>query len=124
MNGMYFIPIFAVVLGGMLSTRVPAKAAKVALVAGFVIIAVGYFVPPFDAIVASMHEFHFLGIVFAYLLILMLVIGEVNPRKKEFVQEDVKAVDMTPWRHAKLTGMILLVIVVAIYVVFADFSVL
>ena len=124
MNGIYFIPIFAVVLGGMLSTRVPPMAAKISLVAGFLTIATGYFVPPFDRIVASLNEFHFLGIVFAYLLILMLVIGELSPLKDEFVQRDVKAVDMTPWKHARLVGGILLASVTAIYVFFADFSVL
>jgi SSS family solute:Na+ symporter len=124
MNGMYFIPIFAVVLVGMLSKRVPPRAAKQALIAGFVIIAVGYFVPPFDQIVASLHEFHFLGIVFAYLVIFMLVMGEVSPLEQEFVQEDVGAVDMTPWKHARLVGGILVAIVLLIYVIFADFSVL
>ncbi|MDT8390070.1 MAG: solute:sodium symporter family transporter [Lentisphaeria bacterium] len=124
MNGMYFIPIFSVVLVGMLSKRVPPKAAKIALIAGFVTIAAGYFVPPFDRIVASMHEFHFLGIVFSYLVILMLVIGELRPLEKEFVQEDVKAVDMAPWKQAKLCGGILIVIVILIYVVFANFNIL
>ena len=38
MNGLYFIPIFAVVLVGMLTRRVPAFAAKFALVSGFVIV--------------------------------------------------------------------------------------
>lgn len=45
MNGMYFIPIFAVVIIGMLSKRVPAIAAKVALIIGFAVIAFGYFIP-------------------------------------------------------------------------------
>jgi SSS family solute:Na+ symporter len=124
MNGMYFIPIFAVVLIGMLTKRVPSIAAKIGLVAGFSAIAIGYFVPPFDKIVASMHEFHFLGIVFSWLLILMLVIGEVRPRETEFEQEDVGAVDMTPWRLSKPAGILLIIIVFAIYITFADFSVL
>ena len=124
MNGLYFIPIFSVVLVGMLTKRVPPKAAKIALITGFTVIAVGYFVHPFDKIVDSIHEFHFLGIVFTYLVVMMLVIGERDPLKQEFEQEDVKAVDMTPWKHAKLSGVILLGIVLAIYVVFADFSVL
>ncbi len=124
MNGLYFIPIFSVVLVGMLSRRVPPRAAKIALITGFTAIAIGYFVPPFDRIVASMHEFHFLGIVFTYLVVTMLVIGELNPLEKEFVQQDVNAVDMTPWRHAKLSGGVLLALVLTIYVVFADFSVL
>lgn len=124
MNGMYFIPIFAVVLMGMLTKRVPAFAAKVGLIAGFSAIAVGYFVPPFDKVVASMHEFHFLGIVFSWLLILMLIIGEISPRETEFVQVDVGAVDMTPWKFARPAGLLLILIVFTIYITFADFSVL
>ena len=124
MNGMYFIPIFAVVLVGMLTKRVPPLAAKVGLIAGFSVIAIGYFVHPFDKIVSSLHEYHFLGIVFAWLLILMLVIGEIKPRETEFVQEDVGAVDMTAWRFAKPVGLLLIAIVFAIYTTMADFSVL
>jgi uncharacterized sodium:solute symporter family permease YidK len=124
MNGMYFIPIFAVVLIGMLTKRVPALAAKIALLLGFTAIAVGYFVPPFDKVVASLHDFHFLGLVFSWLLVLMLVIGELKPRETEFVQEDVGAVTMTPWKFARPAGIALIIIVISIYVCFADFSVL
>lgn len=124
MNGMYSIPIFAVVLVGMLTRRVPPIAAKIALVIGFSVIALGYFVSPFDRIVASMHEFHFLGIVFGWLVILMLMIGELKPLANAWVQEDVGAVDMTPWRFATLMGGMLLLAVFTIYASFADFSVL
>lgn len=124
MNGMYFIPIFAVVLVGMLTRRVPPIAAKIALVVGFSVIAIGYFVHPFDLIVASIHDFHFLGLVFAWLVILMLVIGEIRPLEKEFTQQDVKAVDMTPWRLSIPIGIVLIVIVLAIYASLGDFSVL
>ncbi len=124
MNGLYFIPIFAVVLTGMLSKRVPPVAAKVGLIAGFLVIAVGYFVPPFDRVVASMHDYHFLGLVFSYLVILMLIVGEIRPLEYEFVQKDVKAVDMTPWKYAKLCGGGLVATVFLIYVVFANFTVL
>ena len=124
MNGMYFIPIFAVVLIGMLTKRVPAMAAKAGLIIGFLVIAVGYFVEPFKTVVSSIHEYHFLGLVFAWLLIMMLVIGEIAPRETEFEQEDVGAVDMTPWRFVKPVGLLLIAIVFTIYIRFADFSVL
>ena len=124
MNGMYMIPIFAVVLTGMLTKRVPGIAAQIGLIAGLTVIAVGYFVPPFDTIVASLHEFHFLGIVFAWLVIMQLVIGELRPRETEFVQEDSGLVDMTPWPLVKPVGLVLIGIVFTIYIVFADFSVL
>ncbi|MBT8077795.1 MAG: solute:sodium symporter family transporter [Gammaproteobacteria bacterium] len=124
MNGIYFIPIFSVVLVGMLSRRVPPYAAKSALVAGFVVIACGYFIPPLATIVASMHEFHFLGLVFSYLVITMLVIGELRPLREPWQQEDVGAVDLTPWPHARTAGLALIAIVLTIYVVFADLSVM
>lgn len=124
MNGIYFIPIFAVVLVGMVTKRVPPLAAKIALVAGFATILTGYFVPPFDTVVASLHDFHFLGLVFSWLVILMLVIGELRPRETEFVQQDAGAVDMTPWRYARPAGLVLIAIVFTIYACLADFSVL
>ena len=88
MNGIYFIPIFAVVLIGMRTRRVPPIAAKLGLVVGIVTVACGYFVPPLALIVASMHDFQFLGVVFAWLIILMLGIGEVMPLKEEWTQQD------------------------------------
>ncbi|MBN2780917.1 MAG: solute:sodium symporter family transporter, partial [Candidatus Marinimicrobia bacterium] len=124
MNGIYFIPIFAVVLVGMLTRRVPARAAKTGLIGGLVIIATGYFIPPFNKIVAQMHEYHFLGLVFAYLIVTMLIIGAARPRETEFVQHDVNAVDMTPWKLARPVSAILLVLIILIFLIFADFSVL
>lgn len=127
MNGMYFIPIFSVVVVGMLSKRVPPLAAKIALLLGLALIAIGYFEPntaKFLGQEIELHDFHFLGSVFAFLVLLMLVFGLVAPRSTPWVQQDVGAVDMTPWRHARLAGATLVVIVILIYVFFADTSVL
>lgn len=71
-----------------------------------------------------LHEFHFLGIVFAGLVGVMLLIGRFRPRDEAWVQEDVKAVDMTPWKGARPAGIILVILVLLIFAVFADFSVL
>lgn len=119
MNGLYFIPIFSVVLMGMLHKRMPPMAAKVALVTGFLIIALGYFVSPFDQWVAAMHEFHFLGAVFAVLCVAMLGIAWRAPSAAPFIQKDVRAVEMTPWRGARPAGGLLLLLVLAIYLLFA-----
>ena len=124
MNGLYFIPIFSVVLVGMLTKRVPPLAAKLALVVGFATIALGYFVPPLAVLVEAMHEFHFLGAVFALLVLIMLVIGKVQPLAEPWEHRHSGDVDMTPWPYANKMGAALLVIVLLIYVAFADFSVL
>lgn len=124
MNGIYFIPIFAVVIVGLLSKRVPAKAAQVALLCGVTIIAIGYFVPGCSDAVEYLHEYHFLAIVFVGLIAAMLIWGKLAPRKKAWVQQDVKAVDLTPWKWAVPTGILLCIIVCVIYYSFADFGVL
>lgn len=122
MNGLYFIPIFSVMLIGMTTKRVPAIAAKVALVVGFAAISVGYFV--FPDLVNAIHEFHFLGIVFFGLCVLMLVIGNIAPMKTPYEQQYSGDVDLTPWPLAKPVGIALVVFVLTVYGYFADFSIL
>jgi solute:Na+ symporter, SSS family len=135
MNGIYFIPLFAVIVVGMLTKRVPSLAAKVGLTLGFIIIPLGYFLPIGTQIVDGVEKskfisgdyingFHFLGVGFALIVITMLIIGQIKPRDTDFIQEDVKAVDMTPWKHGKTVGIILVIIVVIIYATFADSSAL
>lgn len=122
MNAIYFIPILTVVAVGMLTKRVPAKAAKFALIAGIVLIATGYFLPPFNRIQNVMSEYHFVAIILLILVAAMLIIGKVSPRKTDYLPQDAKATDLTPWTGAKYAGAVLLVAVFVIYAMFADFS--
>ena len=129
MNAIYFIPLLAVVVMGMCTKRVSAFAAKVALAIGFGCFLVGYFLPvgekPDGGVMTIsqgwIQQYHFAALVFVLMLAVMLVL---KPRESDFVQKDVGAVDLTPWKHRKLVGGILLGLVALIYVWFADFSVL
>ena len=122
MNALYFIPIFSVMLVGMYSKYVPAEAANLALIVGFAAIGLGYFV--FDDFVNRMHEYHFIGAVFAALVALMLAIGAARPRSTPYQQEYSGDVDLTPWPLAKPLGLALVLWVLWIYYYFADFSIL
>lgn len=106
----------------MLTRRVPAKAAKFALIAGIVLIATGYSLPPFNRIQNVMSEYHFVAIILLILVAAMLIIGKVSPRKTDYFSQDAKATDLTPWTGAKYAGAVLLVAVFVIYAMFADFS--
>ena len=75
-------------------------------------------------LVAGINGFHFLGLAFAIIIAVMLIIAKLHTRAEDLVQEDVKAVDMTPWKHGKLAGIVLCLLVVLIYAKFADFSAL
>ncbi|WP_148254395.1 solute:sodium symporter family transporter [Aidingimonas lacisalsi] len=119
MNAIYFIPILAVVLVGLLTKRVPAMGAKIGLIGGCLLIFAGYFIPPFTLLPAVMSEFHFVASIFVLMVLVMLLIGKLRPREVEWVHEDSGAVDLTPWKGAIPAGIILVVLVIAIYAAFA-----
>ena len=127
MNSIYFIPILAVVLVALLSRRAGENAALFGLVAGVLVIAAGYFVLPNVKgcdIVGVMGEYHFVGACFLFLIDAMLLIRIVAPRKAPHEFADAQAVSLVPWRGAWAAGIALVVVILAIYATFADFSVL
>lgn len=190
MNAIYFIPLLAVVVVGMLSKRVRGSAANIGLVAGLVLLLAGYFLPIGEKTVDSkqmvvvgsvaevelieadwlqgetitseptlaqrqiaareqtvakptrfatytkseqaktymagdlMHTFHYVGLIFVIIVGLMLAMGVINPREEAWVHEDAKAVDLTPWKFSLPAGIMLLIVVIAIYAWFADLAVL
>lgn len=75
-SSIYYIPLFAVVLVGLLSRHVPAKAASLALVLGCAVIGVFSFVPFFNGLLNGLHEFHFITIVLVALIAMMLAFGK------------------------------------------------
>lgn len=119
MNAMYFIPILAVVLVGLLTKWVPAVAAKIALIGGCAIIGLVYFVPPFTGLLDVIHDFHFVALVFVILVAFMLILGKVSPRATAWVHEDAGKVDLTPWKGAVPSGIVLVILVISIYAAFA-----
>jgi SSS family solute:Na+ symporter len=127
MNGLYAAPIFAVVLVGMFTRRVPAFAANLALLLGVTSIAIVYFLPSVAGPLAKINDFHFIGLVFAGLVSLMLVLGKIAPRDWDhpslaagsIAADQQSAVPMQPWRFAVPGGVVLVTIVTAIYVWFA-----
>lgn len=124
MNGLYFIPIFSVVLAGFLFKRGGALAANISLVGGCLILILGYFVPPFTGIASKVHDFHFLGIVFAILMLFQFIMSKLQPLPENWEHHHSGEVDLTPWRWAKPVGFALVAFVVILYLSLADFSIL
>ena len=53
-----------------------------------------------------------------------LLVNKLKPLESDFIQKEANAVNMTPWRHGHIIGVLLLAMVIFIYALFADFSVL
>lgn len=124
MNGLYFIPIFSVVLAGFLFKRAGARAANLSLGIGCGILILGYFVPPFSGWAEKVHGFHFLGIVFGVLMLFQFIMSKVSPLPQPWEHKHSGDVDLTPWKWAKPVGIGIVVFVLVVYLALADFSVL
>ncbi|MDP2284913.1 MAG: solute:sodium symporter family transporter, partial [Pseudohongiella sp.] len=96
-TGFYNIPVIAVVIVGLFTTRVPALGAKVAIV--FHVIAYGLLRFVFDEEV-TIHFLHVYAILFAIEVAIMLAFGWARPRSEDWSYQPRRLLDLTPWRFA------------------------
>ena len=114
-SGFYNIPIIAVVLVGMLTTRVPALAVKIAI--GFHLIAYALLQFVFKDVV-NIHFLHLYAILFASEVAILLLIGHLRPAQVRSTARSAP-VDMTPWVFAKACSFSLFSCVVLLYMIFS-----
>lgn len=120
-NGCYSIPILTIIVVGYLTKYVPAIAAKVAIVLGAVLYSISQFIlkPYVFGEESYPHFLHVMAILFVMNVIIMLVIGKLNPRAVGFELPYTEEVDITPWGWVKPVSLGIVIIVVLSYVVFA-----
>lgn len=139
--GSLSVPILAVVTIGMLTKNVPARAAKIVLTGGVAMYLVSQFVlsPYFiDAAMAEAaangitnakelgiikaqaypHFLHVMGILFVINVGFLLLMGKMYPNKNNYNPKVTDQIDVTPWKHAKLVGLIITVLVLSTYLIF------
>lgn len=120
-NGIYSIPILTIIVVGYITKRVPAIAAKIGIILGSLLYIVSQFIlKPFVIGTEDYpHFLHVMAILFMLNIIIMLIIGRFYPRKEEYKQEYTKQVDITPWKYVKVTGGIICLLVIAVYIYFS-----
>ena len=141
-NGCYTIPIFTIIVVGYLTKRVPAIAAKLAVVLGVVLYSISQFVlkpgvvaNKLEAAKASgvtdaaaldyiektayPHFLHVMAILFVANVLIMLIIGRLRPRATDYVQQYTGQVDITPWKYTNQVGIAIVIFVISIYLYFA-----
>lgn len=129
-NATFFGPMLAVILLGLLTNFITARAAKIALVTGpvifyFLVFAYGDQVQIFAKSLFNtadeIHFLHMLAIVFILTVGLMIMISKIWPQEyNQYKITSKSVVDMTPWPHANKAGMIISVLAIATYVVMAQ----
>jgi len=113
-NGIYSVPIIAIFLLGILTKHIPAIGAKIGMIVGFVSYAYFVFFP-----VENFHWLHTYFISFTWSIMVMLLIGYLNPKSEKEIKESDKRepapVDMTPWVKAKGASLVIVIATVIIY---------
>ena len=115
LNGIFFIPMATVILAGFFFPKVSAFGAKAGLIFGLLFYIVMDYV-----FKVELHFVHIWGIEFILNVIVMHVVSMLYPRKNPFTIQDVGAVELVPWKYAKVLGAILIIITLLIYVLLGN----
>ncbi len=118
MNSIYFIPIFSVIVLGFFHKRISPVAANAALIVGVGLLSIASFVPSVKTALEPIPGLHLVAIVFVILILLMILISKFKPLAIPWQQADAQILDLTPWRHAKLCGALLVIAVTSSYLIF------
>ncbi len=117
-NGCYSIPILTIIVVGYMTKKVPAIAAKIAIILGAVFYLI-YIV--LDATIMKdsfPHFLHVMAFLFILNIIIMLIIGKLYPRDEAYTQQYTHEVNIEPWKYTKIVGAVICLIVVSIYIYF------
>lgn len=110
-TGLYNIPMIALVLAGFMTRRSSALAAKSALIFYLITYIVVVFI-----IGEPIHFIHIMGLLFAAMIGMMLVLSWFKPRETPYeMRLDKRAVDLTPWKHGPAFAVFLMALLVFIY---------
>jgi len=130
-NATFFGPMLAVILCGLMTRFIDARAAKISLIVGpalFYLLNFAFgdayqaFMKQIFGLTEPLHFLHTLGVVFLLTLALLVVLsssGRTSDSRPVTASPD-SGLDLTPWRYAKLLGAIISVATIACYVVLAQ----
>lgn len=113
-TGFYNIPVITIVLVGLFTKKVPALAAKVAII--FHVIAYGLLKFVWEV---DINFIHIYAILFAIELTIMLTIGKLYPMATPWHFTPKAEVNMTPWRYAIPCAIVLVGLIATLYLMFS-----
>ena len=124
LNGVYFIPLLAVIMVGIFNRNVDGRSAVITLLVGLSLMVAGTFFGggPDGWLSANFGSgFHYMGAVFVTLLVLQLMLGVCGLKRSDpYEQRDAELVDLTPWKLAPVVGGLLAAFALSIFVYFSS----
>jgi len=117
LNGIFFIPIASIMLGGFFFRQISAQGAKAALFTGLVFYVLCTFVIQVD-----LHFVHVWGIEFLLNMAVMFGVSRIYPRRETAISAAAvaSAVPMEAWRYTRPFAIFLVVVTLAIYMLLGN----
>lgn len=124
------LPVLSAVFGGFFFKHLPSYAAKFIMVFHIVFYGAFLLISPEYSLLGGgdgiIHYLYAVLILWPIELLIMFFMNRHNRMKnhaKAWVQEDVGAVDLTPWKHRWLAAALILVFVAVVYLAFSPLGI-
>lgn len=111
LNGIFFIPIASILIGGFFIRSISATGAKVAIFTGLLFYIITSFILKVD-----IHFVHVWGIEFVLNILVMLIVSAIYKNKNPYTPTHTGEVNITPWKYARPAGLTLVVITILVYI--------
>lgn len=112
-NGVYSMPVLALILVAFFSKHTSKLGAKVTLITHIVLYALISFVFP------DLNYLYTFSGIFILDLVIILIFNKVKPSNEFDLKTNNSKVDITPWKYRYVAGMIILALVVVVYIIFS-----
>ena len=123
------LPVLSGVFGGFFFNCLPKYSARFIMVfhiicyGGFMLLSPSYSL--FGGNEGSIHYLYAVSILWPLEMLIMYLMHRHNKSKgaEVWVQQDVGAVDLTPWKYSKLVSVIVIVCVLLVYLAFSPLGI-
>lgn len=111
----FSVPVFALVVSGILIHKAPAVAAKIIIFVGIslYVIANWFIHPTWNG--QTIHWLHITGITFVILILIMLVFSKIKPDESDHTIQISGDVSMEQWSGTKIAGSLIVISVISMY---------
>ena len=116
-SSFFSVPVFTVMIIGLLTKRVPEIAAKVGLVFFLVMYGISQFL-----VDTGLNYLHVLAVLFLLSVALMLLIGKLRPMPVAYTAKNMAMVNMRPWRARYWFFAALLLLMAGMFLLFSEYG--
>ncbi|MEJ5102467.1 solute:sodium symporter family transporter [Chryseobacterium sp. MYb328] len=121
-SSIFNMPIFAIIIAGLLLPKVSAKAAKIGLIFGTILYLFSKF--GLDAMGIHIHFLHRLAVAFFVTIITLIIASKYYPRKNNFIIQDTGAINVENWKYLKPACIFIAILTILVFVLLSPVGII